>query len=383
MLEKSLSGIRVLDLTRLYPGPLCTLMLSDMGADVLKIEAPEGELGRYLPPYQFGSSAAFLQLNRGKRSLTLNLKKEKATEIFRRLLSKTDVLVESFRPGVMKRLKLDYETLRSAYPSLIYCSISGYGQTSPNSQDPGHDINYISLAGILALSETEQGYLIPPVQIADVMGAYQASAAICAALFERSRSGSGQFLDISLLDGALFTMIALASLHFAGVPLQQKSLPLSGSLACYNVYRTKDDRFLAVALLEPKFWQTFCLKMNLSAYVNNQMQSDQQELINVLAEKLGERTLQEWLDFFGSEDFCITSIKDFPETIEDPRVVHRKMLLDISYPSGILKQMKTPFVSETTATSRAPVLGEHNVETLTELGFSTTEIATLKEDGIL
>ena len=383
MLEKSLSGIRVLDLTRLYPGPLCTLMLSDMGADVLKIEAPEGELGRYLPPYQFGSSAAFLQLNRGKRSLTLNLKKEKATEILRRLLSKTDVLVESFRPGVMKRFKLDYETLRSPYPSLIYCSISGYGQTGPNSQDPGHDINYISLAGILALSETDQGYLIPPVQIADVMGAYQASAAICAALFERSRSASGQYLDISLLDGALFTMVALASLHFAGVPLQQKSLPLSGSLACYNVYRTKDDRFLAVALLEPKFWQTFCLKMNLSAYVNNQMQSDQNELKNALAEKLGERTLQEWLDFFGKEDFCITPIKDFPETIEDPQVVHRKMLLDISYPSGILKQLKTPFVSETTATSRAPVLGEHNVETLTELGFSTAEIATLKEDGIL
>jgi crotonobetainyl-CoA:carnitine CoA-transferase CaiB-like acyl-CoA transferase len=167
------------------------------------------------------------------------------------------------------------------------------------------------------------------------------------------------------------------------VPLQQKALPLSGSLACYNVYRTKDDRFLAVALLEPKFWETFCLKMNLNSYVNHQMQSDQRELKNVLAETLAARTLDEWLDIFSKEDFCITPVKDFAETIEDPQILHRKMLLNISYPSGTLKQFKTPFVSVTTATSRAPVLGEHNVETLIELGFSAAEIATLKEDGIL
>jgi crotonobetainyl-CoA:carnitine CoA-transferase CaiB-like acyl-CoA transferase len=383
MLEKSLGGIRVLDLTRLYPGPLATLMLSDLGADVLKIEAPEGELGRYLPPYQFGSSAAFLQLNRGKRSLTLNLKKEDGLKIFHRLLTSADVLVESFRPGVMKRFKLGFESLRDLYPALVYCSISGYGQTGPHSQDPGHDINYISIAGILALNKAEGAYLIPPVQIADVMGAYQACAAICAALLQRSRSGLGQHLDISLLDGALFAMIALASLHFAEVPLKQDSLPLSGSLACYNIYRTKDDRFLAVALLEPKFWQTFCLKLNLDSYVNHQMQTDQKELIMMLTEKIGSKSLREWLIFFENEDLCITPVKNFSDTVLDPQVLHRKMLLDVAYPSGILRQMKTPFVAETNATVRAPVLGEHNVETLTELGYSAQEIASLKKQGIL
>lgn len=383
MLEQSLKGIRVLDLTRLYPGPLCTLMLCDMGADVLKIEVPEGEFGRYLPPYQFGSSAAFLQLNRGKRSLTLNLKKEKGLEIFHRLLEKTDVLVESFRPGVMKRFKLDYPSLVILYPSLIYCSISGYGQTGPASQDPGHDINYISMAGILALSQTGQGYLIPPVQIADVMGGYQASAAICAALFERSQSKTGQHLDISLLDGAFFAMIAQASSHFAGLTLQKDNLPLSGSLACYNVYQTKDESFLALALLEPKFWQTFCLKVNLDPFVNRQMQSDQKELTEILAVKIKSRTLPEWLEFFRNEDLCITPVRNFDEAIQDPQILHRKLLLDVSYPSGTLKQMKTPFVSETNSKRRAPVLGEHNLETLTEVGYSPNEIDSMKKDGVI
>jgi crotonobetainyl-CoA:carnitine CoA-transferase CaiB-like acyl-CoA transferase len=178
-------------------------------------------------------------------------------------------------------------------------------------------------------------------------------------------------------------MIALASLHFAEVPLKQDSLPLSGSLACYNIYRTKDDRFLAVALLEPKFWQTFCLKLNLDSYVNHQMQTDQKELIMMLTEKIGSKSLREWLIFFENEDLCITPVKNFSDTVLDPQVLHRKMLLDVAYPSGILRQMKTPFVAETNATVRAPVLGEHNVETLTELGYSAQEIASLKKQGIL
>lgn len=383
MLNQSLKGVRVVDLARLYPGPLCTLMLGDMGADVLKIEAPEGELGRYLPPYHFGSSAAFLQLNRGKRSLTLNLKKEKGIEILHRLLGGADVLLESFRPGVMKRFRLDYASLKEKHPSLIYCSISGYGQTGPYSQAPGHDINYLSIAGVLALSKSDRGYVIPPIQIADVIGAYQACTAICAALFQRSRNGIGQYLDISLLDGALFSMITLASLHFAGTPLQRESLPLSGSLACYNVYRTSDNRFLALALLEHKFWQTFCLKLNLQAYVNHQMQSDQRELIEIIAAKVGSKTQREWLEFFNNEDLCVTPLKDFSETLQDPQVIHRGTLFSIAYASGTLTQMKTPFVAEAPSTERAPVLGEHNVETLTSLGYTASQIAELKEEGVL
>src|SRR3990172_3848200 len=156
MLHQSLNGIRVIDLTRLYPGPLCTLMLADLGADVIKVEAPGGEPARYYPPYQFGTGAGFLQLNRGKRSITLDLKKEKGAGVLKRLLQNADILVESFRPGVMKGLGLDYETMSKNTLSLIYCSVTGYGQSGPYARQPGHDLNYISVAGILGLCGEEK-----------------------------------------------------------------------------------------------------------------------------------------------------------------------------------------------------------------------------------
>src|SRR5262245_14397182 len=189
MISSSLKGVQILDFSRLFPGPLCTMMLADLGAEVIKVEAPEGELGRYIPPYQFGSGSMFLQMNRGKRSLTCNLKTKKGREIILRILQKVDILVESFRPGVMYRFGLDYKSLKDQFPSLIYCSISGYGQEGPMSQKPGHDLNYISIAGILSLSNTKDkhGYIIPPVQIADTLGAFCASNAILAAYIQRLR----------------------------------------------------------------------------------------------------------------------------------------------------------------------------------------------------
>ena len=382
MLSGSLSGIRVVDLSRLYPGPLCTLMLADLGADVVKIESPDGELARYFPPYQFGSGATFLQLNRGKRSLTLDLKKNGGAAVLHRLLEKADVLVESFRPGVMKRLGLDAVSLQDQYNSLIYCSITGYGQEGPDSRRPGHDINYISLAGVLGLEgDPRHGLLIPPVQIADTLGAFQASTAICAALVQRARTGRGQHLDISLLDGAFFTLIHLASLHFADVPLRRGELPLSGRLAGYNVYRTRDGRYLALGFLEPKFWEQFCLKMNLDQFANTQVQEDQQELIGELGRRFAARTLKEWMDFFREEDLCVSPVREIPEAIAEAH--HRGLLVNVEYPSGSLKQLKTPFVKDGAAATRAPLLGEHNLEILKEYGYSAAEIDALREDGVL
>ena len=384
MLHQSLNGIRVIDLTRLYPGPLCTLMLADLGADVIKVEAPGGEPARYYPPYQFGTGAGFLQLNRGKRSITLDLKKEKGAGVLKRLLQNADILVESFRPGVMKGLGLDYETMSKNTLSLIYCSVTGYGQSGPYARQPGHDLNYISVAGILGLcGEEKRGYLIPPVQIADIMGAYQAVAAILAALVQRARKGYGQYLDISLLDGAFFTLIGIGSMHFAGLPVTRNALPLSGRLACYGIYRTKDDKYLAIALLEPKFWRAFCRLLQLEPYSTSQFQEDQKELIQAVSERIAAHTQQEWLELVGSADLCVSPVNDFPQVLTDPQLVFRKTLIEVPYTGSSLPQFRTPFVLETSAKSAAPSCGQHNREILREAGYSDLEIASLQREGVL
>ena len=384
MLHTTLKGTRVLDLSRLFPGPLCTMMLADLGAEVIKVEAPEGEFARYMPPYQFGSGQMFLQMNRGKRSITCNLKTDAGRDIILRLLQKTDIIVESFRPGVMKRFGLDYDSIRERFPSLIYCSISGFGQQGPQSKKPAHDLNYISIAGILSLSGNEKhGYVIPPVQIADTMGAFCALSAILSAYIQLLREGKGQYLDVSLLDSAFFSMIALAGIHFAGFPLHGSTMPLSGRLACYNVYRTKDNKYIAIAFLEPKFWHTFCLKMKLDQYINHQLQNDQAQLLEILSEKFATRTQKDWLDFFQNDDLCITPVLNFPETIFDPAILSRSLLSPITYPSGILAQMCTPFVKEGCSNLRAPVLGEHNFEILREQGYSEQDIDRFKNDGVI
>lgn len=374
-------GVRIVDLSRLYPGPLCTMMLADLGAEVLKVESPEGELGRYFPPYQYGSGALFLQLNRGKKSITLNLKKPKAVSVLHRLLEKADILVESFRPGVMRRFGLDPATVCERHPQLIYCSISGFGQEGPNSRRPGHDINYISLAGILSLQGNhDRGYVIPPIQIADTLGAFQASTAICAALVQRARTGKGQHFDINLLDGALFLLIHLASLYYAGAPIAQTELPLSGRLASYNIYQTADGRYLALGFVEPKFWETFCLKMQLTQFMNSQLQPDQEALIRVLNDRFKTKTLSDWIDFFREEDLCITPVREIPEALVDAE--NRGLMMQVNYPSGTLNQFKTPFAKDSAQTTRAPLLGEHNLEILMEYGYSSEEIESLHEEGI-
>jgi alpha-methylacyl-CoA racemase len=370
MLATALQGIRVLDLTRLYPGPLCTLMLGDLGADVIKIESPQGEMGRYMPPVKGAEGATFAQLNRNKRSLTLNLKNEQAVLILKRLLRDADVLVESFRPAVMKRFGLDYDSLVSDFPRLIYCSITGFGQNGLAAQRPAHDLNYISLAGIL--SGSDQMCLVPTIQIADTVGGFQAAAAILAALFERSRSGCGQYLDVSLLDGAFFTMILLAGMHVAGT----SESPLSGNLACYRVYKTADGKYLAVAVLEPKFWSNFCKKLDLPHFREKQFQNDQNELIDIISQKIATRTLKDWVEYWSSDDVCVTPVYSVSEAMQSQYVSHRNLLLNNT-------TMRTPFVLEASNNRSAPQLGEHNHEILEDAGYNPAEIEEFARSGVI
>ncbi|MEB1806712.1 MAG: CoA transferase [Bacillaceae bacterium] len=379
-----LENIRVLDLSRLLPGPFCTLTLADFGADVIKIEDPKiGDYSRWNEPQVNGQSHMFLSLNRNKRSVTLDLKSEKGKEIFKQLVETADILVESFRPGVMERLNLGYETLKEINPALIYCAITGYGQTGPYSQYPGHDINYLSFAGLLGQQGEQTGKPVSSaVQIADIGGGAQmAINGILLALFERSRSGRGQFVDISMLDGSISWLQTLLPDYLATkeAPKQGQSV-LNGGRACYEVYETKDQRYLSVGALEPKFWVQFCKtieKTNLISQLEAPL--EQQNMMKVeIQSVIQQKTLEEWVDIFDGVDACVAPLLNFEEVIENPQVVHRQLIKEIYDPNlGKIQQIGVPIkLSETPGEIRfqAPKLGEHNKEILTELGYSNDEI---------
>ncbi len=245
-----LQSIRVLDLSRLLPGPFCTMLLADFGAEVIKIEAPElGDYARHYEPKIDENSVMFHSLNRNKKSVTLDLKTDEGKDQFLQMVGKADVVVESFRPGVMKRIGLDFPVLEKINPCLIYCAISGYGQTGPYAEMPGHDINYISYAGLLELMGEKDGKpIVPAVQVADLAGgAYPAVTGILLALLEREKSGKGQFIDISMMDGVISLLQStLPNYLMKNIPSKRGEQMLSGGLACYEVYQTKDGRWLAV-----------------------------------------------------------------------------------------------------------------------------------------
>ena len=259
-LGDALRGIRVLDLSRLLPGPFLTMVLADMGADVVKVEDPRvGDYLRGLPPAKGGMSGRFLAVNRGKRSLALDLKAPAGRDAFLRMTARADVVVESFRPGVMDKLGVGYTALAATNPKLVMCSISGYGQTGPYTHRAGHDLNYIALAGVLAMGGPAGGApQMPGVQIADLAGgALWSATAILGALVGRERTGKGAHLDISMTEGALALLAAeLGNLDCGEHPTRGVEA-LNGGLACYGVYRAKDGRYLAVGALEPKFWIAF------------------------------------------------------------------------------------------------------------------------------
>jgi crotonobetainyl-CoA:carnitine CoA-transferase CaiB-like acyl-CoA transferase len=266
-----LSGCLVLDLTRLLPGPYCTLLLADFGADVIKVEDPGlGDYARWNEPKVGEDSAFFSSLNRNKKSVTLNLKTAEGKELFLRLVEQADILVESFRPGVMDRLGLGYATLKTVNPRLIYSAITGYGQDGPYAGYPGHDINYLSYAGMLELQgERNQKPTPPVVQVADLGGgALMAAVGILLAMQARQQTGEGQFVDISMTDGVISWLQTILPNYLANNELPKRGeMTLSGEKACYAVYETADGRYIAVGALEAKFWQEFCLGIGRPDFV--------------------------------------------------------------------------------------------------------------------
>ncbi len=391
--EQALQGLKVLDLTRLLPGGYCTLLLADMGADVLKVEDPfGGDYVRWFPPKVKEESIYFLAVNRNKKSMKLNLKHERGKEILKKLAQEYDVLVEGFRPGVMQKLGLGYDELSKVNPKIVYCSISGYGQDGPYSQRAGHDINYIGLAGILGLTGYKgQPPVVPAVPMADFGGGgLQAALAIMMALYCRDRTGKGQYVDISMMDGVVPWLANIAAKYFhTNETLKAGEVELAGGFVCYRTYETKDGRYLSVGALEPKFWANFCRLIEREDLVHQQLdiRADgklEQELISIFKSK----TADEWLALLEGEDTCIERVNSIAEAMTDPQILHRQMVVDMDHPTeGRIKALGVAIkLSDTPGRVdriHAPAYGEHTNEVLSGLGLTPTEIAQLASEQVI
>ena len=387
-----LEGLKVLDLTRLLPGGFCTMLFADLGADVLKIEEPgKGDYIRWMDPFKGGMSSGHLALNRGKRSMTLNLKNARGADVLLRLAREADVLIESFRPGVMDRLGVGYEHLSKENPGLVYCAITGYGQDGPYKDRAGHDMNYLGFAGVLGIiGERDGDPAVAGVQIADVGGgALMAAVGILAALQERRRSGRGRFVDISMLDGAVSWLAMHAAGYFIdGVPPRRGQMRLSGQLACYRVYRCADGKHVTVGALEPQFWAALCKALGAPELAERQMApADEQDAIaEQIQEILLRRTRDEWVQELSDLDACFGPVNDFAEAFADPHVVARNLKVEVPTPEGPATVVGNPIkmVGETQAPlGPAPGFGEHTDEALRAAGFSDAEIAELRADGAI
>lgn len=381
MSHKSLEGIRVLDLSRLLPGPFLTMVLADMGADVVKIEAPViGDYMRQLPPMKGKMSGRFLSVNRDKRSLVLNLKDDKGRDAFMRLVETADVVVESFRPGVMRKLGIDFEALKARNEKIILCSISGYGQSGPYEKRAGHDLNYIALAGVLAMGGPRNGKpMMPGTQIADLAGGgLWGATAILGALVGRERNG-GQHLDISMTEGSLALLAAeIGNLDCVATPPTRGAETLNGALACYGVYETKDKKFIAVGALEPKFWMAFNNAIGRKGDMGEVIapQDKQAVIREEISELLREKTREQWSEIFAAHDCCTEAVLEINELQDHPLHKSRQVFFTIPSDDGEVLQVRTP-VGQASARRLAPTLGQHSEEVLREHGFSDEEIASL------
>jgi alpha-methylacyl-CoA racemase len=374
--------VRVLDLSRIFPGPLAACILGDLGAEVIKVESPGGDWVRHVPPLgEDGVGLVFRAVNRGKKSLTLNLKAPEGRDVLLRLAERADVLVESYRPGVMERLGLGYEALSAANPCLVYCSLSGYGPSGPYRERAGHDLNFVGLSGLLDMTGPREGQpVLLGAPMADVMGALWATVGILQALLERERTGRGQRVDASLLGGVLSAMAVPVSRSLGGEPMQRGASDLTGGSVCYNVYETADGRYVTLAALEPAFWTAFCAAVGRDDLSGQQYAPalPGEPAYEALRGLFRSRTREEWLATLAGADVCCEPVYTVDEALASAPVKALGMLTA----GGLLPAARLS-AHPALAAQPAPALGEHTAELLAELGYSAEEVGRLQEQGIV
>jgi crotonobetainyl-CoA:carnitine CoA-transferase CaiB-like acyl-CoA transferase len=392
-MKQPLEGIKILDLSRYLPGPFATQFLADFGAEVIKIEEPGGELGRALPPFAGGMGTRFASVNRNKKSITLDLKKDETRKIFMKLAEGADVVVDQFRPGVMDKLGLGYESLKKVNKGIIYCSITGYGLSGPWMKAAGHDVNYLNISGVSGLTAGRDcAPVMSSVQIADVAGgSLYAVIGILLALFARTRTGEGQLCDIAMMDGAL-SLLSYTIGEWAGngrCPAPGREF-LTGGFAMYNVYRCSDNRYVSLGAIEQKFWQGFCEGIGRVEFVPLQYNIEKQEdLIAEISAIILTKTRDEWTEHFRNRDICFTPVLDLDEVSEHEQVRAREMMLkvvnfmgsgaEIHVTGNPVKLSGTPC----DIGLKFPQTGEDTENVLREAGYTVEEIKRFKESGVV
>jgi len=392
-MTQALEGLRVLDLTRLLPGAFCSLMLADYGAEVVKIEQPgTGDYNRGFPPLNVKESGSFLLLNRNKKSLTLNLKSQRGKEIFLRMVDHADIVLEGFRPGVMDRLDLQYETLAERNPRLIYCAISGYGQNGPMCEVAGHDLNYMALTGALQLFGTAgAGPIVPGLSIADVGGgSLMAAFGILAAVIARQGNGRGQFIDISMMDGLVpWLAYHAADFLFARIEPKGGERPFIGEAPCYNIYTCADEKRLALGIIEEHFWIRFCETVGRPDLEDKQWPTGEvaRHQFDELAAIFRSEERDRWVRRLMDVDVPVSPVNGMEDAFRNPQLRHRKMLLHLEHPvEGRIPQLGFPIKFSQTPgrlKSPPPLLGEHTDDVLREIGYDAEAVADFREQGVV